>query len=85
MTAEMARAFGQRPSSLLDLDADPLLAYAIDESLFVRLRVEDAERVSGERRSRDPRGAEPPSPDDLIGVPVIGADGVSRYLEARQN
>jgi hypothetical protein len=82
----MARAFGQRPSSLLDLDDDPLVAYAIDEALFVILRAADGERGRAPSDpTENPRGAVAPRLEDLVGVPVIGPDGVSRYLDGSQN
>jgi len=87
----MSRAFGQRPSSLLDLDGeDPLLRYAVDETLFVRLRAFDAERGGQVGKTGESGRGGMPTYEELIeeafdvDVPVIGPDGVSRYLTREQ-
>lgn len=67
----MARAYGTRPSELLDM-ADPWLAFCVDEALFVRHAVWVDEQRPGGRAFR-PDGYEPPDNRALRTIPWGGS------------
>lgn len=67
----MAEMFGVRPSCLLSVD-EPWLAFQLDEALFVKLRLAQAEAHDRRRSGVAPRGIRRFGPaDEIFELPEV--------------